>query len=195
MSDDPGKHRQVLLERELLFFRGEGCCAFRECNHSEPLLVAGTSRRFDTAIGQESGNGECLDPAWAKGRSTPTRHRPECHRGKQSPLFRPVSSLAGDPGRLDLGKPWSVQFLEADRADRAVSDPGTERIARHQATPQDLLPYGLAWSVHRGPEQRGGAGCGARVAGQREDRSLPSPESPGSIRFTRTHRAYPEEVS
>lgn len=64
------------------------------------------------------------------------------------PLFRPVSSLAGDPGRLDLGKPASVQLLESDRADRALSDPGTERIARHQATPQDLLPYELAGSVH-----------------------------------------------
>ena len=30
------------------------------------------------------------------------------HRGKQSPLFRRVSSLAGDPGGLDHGKPAAV---------------------------------------------------------------------------------------
>ena len=63
MSDDSGKHGQVLLEGEALFFRGERRCAVSKRNDSEPLLVAGTSRGFDTAIGQESGNGQGFNPA------------------------------------------------------------------------------------------------------------------------------------
>src|SRR5271168_3252797 len=54
MADDSGKHWQVFLEREPLFFGGERRCAVSERNHSEALLVAGTSRRFHTTIGQES---------------------------------------------------------------------------------------------------------------------------------------------
>src|ERR1700730_4733848 len=63
MADDSGKHWQVLLEREPLFFRREGRCTVSEGYHFEALLVAGTSRRFHAAIGQESGDGQCLDPA------------------------------------------------------------------------------------------------------------------------------------
>ena len=63
MGQDSGKHREVLLEGEALFFLRQCRCAVSERNDPEALLVAGTRGGFHTAVGQEAGDGQCRNPA------------------------------------------------------------------------------------------------------------------------------------
>ena len=66
MRQDSGKHGEILFKGEALLLFGQRRGAIRECNDAETLLVTRACRRFDTAVRQEAGDHQSLDPARTK---------------------------------------------------------------------------------------------------------------------------------
>ena len=66
MRQDASEHGKIFFKGEMLFRFRECCGAIGERNNAEALLVTRARCRLDTAVRQEAGDHQSLDPARAK---------------------------------------------------------------------------------------------------------------------------------